>query len=151
MDDPLKSFDSIERVSAYLDRYAQAEAEGDILLDVVPPSPADLREVLALARAAVVISDPPDPMGEGLRSLAARLTPNPARTVAGTLAIILDGIDRIPDETLARAIGHVQARDGGLDVGPLTDEMWQSADINVKLLLIKAAKAMKESLRRMSE
>lgn len=85
-----------------------------------------------------------------LRGLAMRLTPNPALTVDGTLAIILDAIDRIPDEDLARALAHQNARALGMDAGPISDEAWRDGDIQSRLALIGAAKALKAALRVMA-
>jgi hypothetical protein len=97
-------------------------------------------------------------LGDGLHALAERLTPNPALSVAGTLAMILDGIDRIDDEQLARTLGYVVAKnpgdfDGsgqGRDVEPLTDEQWAHADILSKAQLMLTAKAVKLALRIMT-
>jgi hypothetical protein len=91
------------------------------------------------------------PRSPTLFDLAARLTPNPAMTVAGTLSVILDGIDRIDDEALARALACANARQAGLDAPPITDEQWRAGDIHSKLELIRAATALKEALRMMSE
>lgn len=82
-----------------------------------------------------------------LRDLAARLTPNPALTVDGTLQVILDGIDRIDDEALARGLALANARQAGLDAGPISDEQWRAGDIQSKLNLIRAARSLKEALR----
>lgn len=84
-----------------------------------------------------------------LRDLAVRLTPNPAMTVEGTLQMILDGIERIDDEALARSLAHMNARQAGLAAEPLTDEQWRSGDIQSKLNLIRAARSLKEALREM--
>lgn len=86
---------------------------------------------------------------EGLRALAIRLTPNPARTVDGTLEVILDGIDRIDEIKLARALGYASARQQGLDVGPLSDAAWAAADPEIRRQLIYNAGAMKVALRLM--
>jgi hypothetical protein len=94
-----------------------------------------------------------------LQDLAARLTPNPALTVAGTLAMILDGIDRLDDEQLARTLGYVVARNPGdfdesgkaMDVEPMTDEQWLNADPVSKRQLILTAKAVKIALRHMTQ
>jgi hypothetical protein len=100
----------------------------------------------------------PASVGPGLQDLAERLTPNPAFTAAGTLAILLDGIDRIDDEALARTLGYVVAKnpgdfDGsgqGRDVEPLTDEQWAEADPLSKGQLLLTAKAVKIALRMMT-
>ena len=84
-----------------------------------------------------------------LRDLAARLTPNPARTVDGTLQVILDGIDRIDENDLARTIGHVSARLAGLDAPLLTPEEWEEASESAKLQLLLNAQIMKIALRQM--
>jgi hypothetical protein len=86
-----------------------------------------------------------------LRNLAMRLTPNPALTVDGTLQIILDGIEKIDDEALARALAQANARQAGLDAPPITDEDWRGGDIHSKLQLLQAAKALKQALRQMGE
>lgn len=82
-----------------------------------------------------------------LRNLAQRLTPNPALTVDGTLQMILSGIDNIDDEALARALAHVNARQAGLDAGPITDEQWRDGGLEAKMALILAARALKQALR----
>lgn len=87
----------------------------------------------------------------GLRQLAIRLTPNPARTVEGTMAIIADGIARIDDEEIARLLGFASAREQGLDVAPLSDADWELADPDVKLQLIYSAKALKAVLKLLAE
>ena len=84
-----------------------------------------------------------------LRDLAIRLTPNPARTVEGTLAVIIDAIDRLDEESLARALGHVGARMQGLDAQPLTDERWAGADEQVKRSLMHNSVALKLALKEM--
>jgi hypothetical protein len=87
-----------------------------------------------------------------LRNLAVRLTPNPALTVDGTLQVILDGIDRLNDELLARSIARAnKGQQIGGDPGPLTDEQWEGADPAVKGRLLEAAEAMKIGLRLMAE
>jgi hypothetical protein len=98
-----------------------------------------------LARAA--LNAPPiAPSGEGLLELAIRLTPNPARTAAGTLAVIIDGIDRLDTEKLARALGFVIAAQE-LECAPITDEQWAEADPAAKQQLILSAMALKNALR----
>lgn len=92
----------------------------------------------------------PDLGNSGLRPLAQRLTPNPAISVEGTLAIILDGIDKLDEEKLARALGYISAREQGLDVQPMTDIEWEAADLDVKLQLAYSARALKIALRTMS-
>lgn len=96
-----------------------------------------------------------DPEGNGkphaLEDLAARLYPNPAKTAAGTLAIILDGIDRLDDEKLARTLAMVGARQAGLDAGPLSDEAWAAGDIQQKLKLFQAVQGLKQALREMAK
>lgn len=94
---------------------------------------------------------PPEKSASALRDLAARLSPNPALSVEGTLAIILDGIDRLDDEALARSLGHVGARQAGLDALPLSDEQWAKADPATKQMLIHSARALKLALREMSK
>jgi hypothetical protein len=94
---------------------------------------------------------PPQQSASALRDLAVRLTPNPALSVEGTLAIILDGIDRLDDEMLARSLGHVGARQAGLDAQPLSDEQWAAADPATKQMLIHSARALKLALREMSK
>jgi hypothetical protein len=91
------------------------------------------------------------PTGNVLRDLAERLTPNPARTVEGTLAVLLDGIDKLDDEWLARALAHVNARTEGLDAAPLTDEQWKAGDIHSKVALLRAARSLKQALREASK
>lgn len=87
-----------------------------------------------------------------LRSLAQRLTPNPALTVEGTLQIILDGIDRIDATALARSIARAnKAEQIGGDPGPITDEHWLAAEPAVRHRLMEAASAMKLGLRMMAE
>lgn len=94
-----------------------------------------------------------------LLELARRLTPNPALTPHGTLAVILDGIDRLDDEQLARALGYIVARnpdnfDGSgkaMDVEPMTDEQWLTANPQSKHQLILTAKAVKLALRHIQQ
>lgn len=93
----------------------------------------------------------PTPPAITLRDLAARLTPNPARTIDGTLQILLDGIDKIDNEALARALGHVGARESGLDAQPLTDEEWSAAPFEAKLRLMHSSKLLKLALREMAK
>lgn len=94
---------------------------------------------------------PPKPASPTLFDLAVRLTPNPALTVHGTLEIILDAIEKIDNEALARALACINARRSGLDAGELTDEQWKAGGINEKLVLINAASALKEALRLMAK
>ena len=84
-----------------------------------------------------------------LRDLAIRLTPNPARTVEGTLQVILDGIDRIDDNSLARSIAHASARMSGLDARLLTEEEWAVAEPENKRKLLFNTQIMKMALRQM--
>lgn len=92
----------------------------------------------------------PKPPRVTLRDLAARLTPNPALTIDGTLQIILSGIDNIDDEDLARALARANlAFELGGDPGPLSDEDWNGGEIVAKLQLIRGAKALKQALRMM--
>jgi hypothetical protein len=91
------------------------------------------------------------PAGDALNDLAKRLHKNPALTANGTLAIILDGIDRIPDEWLARSLAHVNARQQGLAVSPLSDEDWAKGDLQAKVRLLQAARSLKEALREASK
>jgi hypothetical protein len=93
----------------------------------------------------------PKPPAVTLRDLAVRLTPNPALTVEGTLQMILSGIDNLPDEALARTLGHVGARLAGLDADPVSDEQWRAADVKLKLQLMQNARAMKIALREMAQ
>jgi hypothetical protein len=87
-----------------------------------------------------------------LRHLAARLTPNPALTVDGTLQVILDGIDKLDEEELARSIARAnKGQQIGGDPGPISDEQWSAADPAVKERLLEAAEAMKIGLRLMAE
>jgi hypothetical protein len=97
-----------------------------------------------------VTPEPPRPTT--LRDLAARLTPNPALTIDGTLQILLSGIDNIADEDLARALACANASHlAGGQLPPLTDDEWKAGGIEEKLMLIRAAKALKHALRLMAE
>jgi hypothetical protein len=88
------------------------------------------------------------PTGDVLLDLAERLTPNPALTAAGTLAIILDAIDKIDSDDLARKLAQINRRkEFGFDEGPPTEEQWRSADLKAKVQLIHAAQCLKEALR----
>lgn len=88
------------------------------------------------------------PPGNALQQLAERLTPNPALTSAGTLAIILDGIDKIDEQQLARSLAFVNARDTqGMAVAPITDEQWRDGDIKSKMHLLTSARNLKAALR----
>lgn len=115
-------------------------------------------ESLSEQTMAASAPDPEPVLDHALRGLAARLTPNPALTTGGTLQIILDGIDRLDEDHLARTLGYVVAKnpddfDGsgqGRDVEPLTDEQWAEADPLSKRQLLLTAKAMKIALRIMA-
>jgi hypothetical protein len=112
-----------------------------------------LSEQLMAASAPDPVKLPP----VTLRQLAIRLTPNPALTVDGTLQIILDGVEKLDEELLARTLGYVVAKnpddfDGsgqGMDVEPMTDEQWAAADPLSKHQLLLTAKAVKIALRMM--
>jgi hypothetical protein len=92
------------------------------------------------------------PAGNALVELAERLTPNPALTPAGTLAIILDAIDKIDDQWLARTLAFVNARDvQGLAASPVTDEQWADGDLQSKIRLLQAARNLKAALREASK
>lgn len=109
-----------------------------------------MAEARAIEAANGQAHEAPKPASKTLRDLAARLTPNPARTIDGTLQIILSGIDNIDDETLARSLAHMNARAAGLDAGPISDEQWAKAEIGPKLDLLRAARSLKLALREIS-
>lgn len=90
--------------------------------------------------------------GNAMLRLAERLTPNPALTPAGTLGIILEEIDNIDDQWLARTLAFVNARDvQGFAAQPLTDEQWREGDLQSKLRLLQAARNLKAALREASK
>lgn len=86
-----------------------------------------------------------------LRNLAQRLTPNPAFTVHGTLQMILDGVEKIDNEALARAVCHMTDRLHGQDTGPMTDEQWMAEDPRIREQLLLHVSIFKRALRAMTE
>lgn len=86
-----------------------------------------------------------------LRNLAQRLTPNPALTVDGTLQMILDGVEKLDDDLLARAVCRMTDRLHGRDTGLISDEQWDAEESTIKQQLLLHVGVFKSALREMTK